>query len=129
MGVRDTTTGRARRLVRLAIEAVAFVGCIATVVVYSLLDRPLRNPWAIGLAVLSLALLAVSYAFGRRGAKQVTPGPSDAPSMEAARELALAGNRIEAIQMIRRVTGMSLADANTALKAIEWEARSSDNAE
>jgi hypothetical protein len=62
----------------------------------------------------------------RRGESRVPTGP---PSLELAREMAGRGMRIQAIKVVREVTGASLEEAHKQVKKMEHDNRTSKDDE
>ncbi|MFF5233858.1 hypothetical protein [Dactylosporangium sp. NPDC000521] len=84
-------------------------------------------PWLVGpLAVAVTALIVAGRLAGGGESQAAVPAelgrPVGDPSMESARRLAESGKRIQAVKVVRQLTGASLEEALTLVKAMEKDA-------
>jgi hypothetical protein len=82
-------------------------------------------PWLIGPLAVGVAGVVLAGRLAGGDSKTATladlGSQVDDPSMDLARRLAKSGKRIQAVQMIRRLTGGSIQEALTVVEAMEKE--------
>ncbi len=82
-------------------------------------------PWLIGVPAVAVPVLIIAGRLAGGSSQAPAPAdlepPLDDPSMDLARRLARSGKRIQAVTMVRRLTGASLSEARAVVKSMERE--------
>jgi hypothetical protein len=128
--VRSEAGGRRARRIADAV----FIGVSVVIMLYRHFDRPGydRFVFAIGVGYLAVAVAGlIVYRLSGVTFRQLfrlrrfreQSAPPVVASMDVARELAQAGRRIQATQMVRQLSGMPLKEAVAVVKEMERKLR------
>lgn len=115
---------RQPRPARIAIGALCAMGVVAAAAALNYLlfikSVPMTPPLIVGFAFL-VALVASTVTLFVRALFYRPEEALAPPSLELARQLARSGRRIQAVAMVREISGVSLIEASDAVKAMESE--------